>query len=92
MYCCRPCQVVAWKAGHKYDCAGYKAMMEHAGREMKENAKKHKMTQELPELLSSGMSYMLYTSDMTSCVDDGLKAIEKLEQAKAMTEEVGNVF
>ena len=27
---------------------------------------------------------------MTSCVDDGLKAIEKFEQAKAMAEELGN--
>jgi len=90
MYCCRPCQVVAWKAGHKYDCAAYKNMMEQARQRMELDARKHKMTQELPQLLSIGMSYVFYTSDMTSCVDDGLKAIEKFEQAKAMAEELGN--
>ena len=94
MYCCRTCQVVAWKTGHKNECAGYKAAMEHARERMEENTKKQKMLLQLSELLSSGMSYMLHTSDLSSCADlsscDGLKAIEKLEQAKAMAEEVGN--
>jgi len=89
MYCCRPCQVVAWKAGHKNECAGHKSAMEHARERMEENTKKQKMLQQLSDLFSSGMSYVLDTS-VSSCVDDGLQAIEQLEQAKALAEEVGN--
>jgi len=81
---------VAWKAGHKNECATHKAAMENARERMEENTKKHKMQQELPSLLRSGMSYMDRSHNLSSFVDDGLQAIEKFEQAKAMAEEVGN--
>jgi len=81
---------VAWKAGHKNECAGHKAAMEHAREQMEANTKKHKMLQQLSELLSSGMSYMGMSYMQDTCVDDGLQAIEQLEQAKALAEEVGN--
>jgi tetratricopeptide (TPR) repeat protein len=77
---------VAWKAGHKNECAGYKAAMEHA---REQNTKKHKMLK-VSEMIRSGENYILNTSDLSSCVDDGLQAIEQLEQAKALAEEVGN--
>ena len=74
MYCCRTCQVLAWKAGHKTEC----------GRIIKHDKENH-----LSDLILNSWKQMRASGvDGGSIVDNGLKAIEQLEQAKALAEEM----
>ena len=74
MYCCRTCQVLAWKAGHKTEC----------GRIIKHDKENH-----LSDLILNSWKQMGASGvDRGSIVDNGLKAIEQLEQSKALAEEM----
>jgi len=74
MYCCRSCQVLAWKAGHKTEC----------GRIIKHDKENH-----LSDLIFNSWKQMGASGvDGGSIVDNGLKAIEELEKAKAIAEEM----
>jgi tetratricopeptide (TPR) repeat protein len=76
MYCSKPCQVLDWKAGHKTEC----------GRIIKHNKECH-----LSDLTRNSWKQMCAGGvDGGSIVDNGLKAIEQLEQAKALAEEMDN--
>jgi len=97
MYCCKSCQVVAWKAGHKNECECLQGQLEAAQKKIEKGVQRRGSPTrikkgQLAQLLTKGISLSYMDGlDGSSCVEHGLKSIENFEQAKALAEFLGDI-